>query len=82
MVYADSPVQVVVLNGVGGALEHVEHALGDGEATADVDGGHQHGRGGQPLRGRRARVRVCVCVQCVWMCVDGRGEGLSGCLNK
>ncbi len=31
------------------ALEHVEHALGDGEAAANVDGGDQHGQGGQAL---------------------------------
>lgn len=31
-------VQVIVFSRVGGPPEHVEHARGDGEATANVDG--------------------------------------------
>lgn len=40
-------VEVVVLDGVIGALEHVKHALRDGEAAANVDRAGQHREGSQ-----------------------------------
>ena len=45
-------VQVVVFRRIGGSLEHIQHALGDDEATGDVDGGDEGGNSGQSL-GRR-----------------------------
>merc|ERR1712126_413650 len=38
-----------VLWGVGGSLEHVQHPLGDDEASKDVDEGDEGSRGGQSL---------------------------------
>ena len=36
---------------VSGALEHVQHPLGDDEASNDVDKGDESGRGSKSLNG-------------------------------
>jgi hypothetical protein len=43
-------IQVVVLNGVIRALEHVQHALGDGEASTNVHSRSQHSQSRQTLQ--------------------------------
>ena len=53
---AGNGVEVVVLWGVVGALEHVEHSLRDEEAAADVDGGDECGGDGERLRRVRREV--------------------------
>lgn len=43
-------VQLVVLLRISGPLEHVQHALRDGEASTDVDGRRRHRSGSQHLK--------------------------------
>lgn len=45
--------EVVVLRGIGGSLEHVEHTLGDEEASEDVNRRNKHCQGGKGLSCRR-----------------------------
>lgn len=36
---------LIILNGVSGSSEHIQHSLGDNETTCDVDTGHEYGAG-------------------------------------
>ena len=51
-------VEVVVLNGIVGALEHVQHTLRDGEASTNVDSTGNHSQSSQSLGGTIAAAQL------------------------